>query len=290
MFGYVKPDMPNLYMKDSVLYRAVYCGVCKSIADKCGTVSRMALSYDMAFLSAFFHNIMNTDVEISDERCILHPILKRPIAARDSISEAAAFLNVFFTYYKLTDDINDLKRGRLKRSFFKPGYKKAARENPELDIIVKSRYAELLVLEKDNCDGIDQAAEPFGRMIEDISVFVLKEFSTEHTKNVCFNLGKFVYLIDALDDYDKDIKKNNYNVFYNSYQNGSFNELTEQHREDLEFVFGRVFEEINKSLDQIKFYFNHDLTDNILTKGLPQITKKILNKEKKKCKKTRMKF
>jgi len=290
MFGYIKPDLPNLYIKDSVLYRSMYCGLCKSIGANCGTVSRFTLSYDMAFLSALFHNIMNEDVVIKDENCILHPIVKRPIAGKDSISETTAYLNVFFTYYKLTDDIEDLKKGRFKRSFFKSGYKKSLKIKPELEKIVKERYSELIKLEKNNCDSIDIAADPFGNMIKDISILTLQEYSNEYTKALCYSIGKFVYLIDALDDYDKDIKKYNYNVFYNAYKCESYDELLIKNKQEIEYVFGSIFNTVSNSVANIKFYFNHDLTDNILLKGLPQVTKKILNKEKNKCRKIHTKF
>ena len=64
MFGYVKTDDQNLYIKDFVLYRSLYCGLCKSIGGTCGQKARLALNYDLTFLSAFFHNILGVDVQI----------------------------------------------------------------------------------------------------------------------------------------------------------------------------------------------------------------------------------
>ena len=51
MFGYVKTDMPNMFVKDTVLYKAMYCGLCKGIGNVCGTKGRLLLNYDLAFLS-----------------------------------------------------------------------------------------------------------------------------------------------------------------------------------------------------------------------------------------------
>ena len=36
MFGYVKTDFPNMYMKDNILYKAMYCGLCTGIGKSCG--------------------------------------------------------------------------------------------------------------------------------------------------------------------------------------------------------------------------------------------------------------
>ena len=107
MFGYIQPDMPYLYGKDATLYKAMYCGLCKSIGASCGQRARFALSFDMTFLSALLHNIMNTDVHIEKAHCVLHPIVKRPVAGDDAITRAVACLNTAFTYYKLSDDVAD---------------------------------------------------------------------------------------------------------------------------------------------------------------------------------------
>lgn len=63
MFGYISPDRPYLFIKDETLYKALYCGVCKSIGAECGQMARSALTYDMAFMSALLHNIRGDDVK-----------------------------------------------------------------------------------------------------------------------------------------------------------------------------------------------------------------------------------
>ena len=57
MFGYVRYDLPNLFVKDVMLYKSLYCGLCKGIGASCGQAARMGLSYDVTFLSALLHNI-----------------------------------------------------------------------------------------------------------------------------------------------------------------------------------------------------------------------------------------
>ena len=54
MFGYIRTDIPNMIVKDTVLYKALYCGLCKSIGKTCGTCGRFTLNYDLTFLSAIF--------------------------------------------------------------------------------------------------------------------------------------------------------------------------------------------------------------------------------------------
>ena len=86
MFGYISPDRPYLFIKDETLYKALYCGVCRSISKECGQAARTALTYDMAFMSALLHNILGEDVKIVRRRCPVHPIRRRPMADVDDIT------------------------------------------------------------------------------------------------------------------------------------------------------------------------------------------------------------
>ncbi len=276
MFGYIQPDIPYLYFKDATLYKALYCGLCKSIGRSCGQTARFGLSYDMTFLSALLHNIKNTDVTIEKQRCAANIFTRRPMALDDGITKTVACLNTLLTYYKLTDDILDEHKGRISRAFFKRGYKKAKALHPDAAEIVKARMAELFELEKAECASLDMAADPFGLMIADLSDYCLGESATGYTRKLFYGVGKWVYLIDALDDYDKDVKKKNYNPFVSAYKAPTKDEMLAKNREEVDFVFKSVFAENAECLKNIKFYFNTDLTDNIILRGMPASTRKVM--------------
>ena len=264
-----------MYVKDGVLYKALYCGLCKSIGSSCGQRARLGLSYDMTFLSALLHNIMNRDVKIENRHCVLHPIVKRPMTADDDITRAVACLNTAFTYYKLCDDVEDEKKGRLKRSLFKKGLKRASALHPEIGKIIRRNMQALTALEKKKCASLDMAADPFGTMIAELSDYCLGEYATEATRGLCYGIGKWVYLIDALDDYDKDVKKGNYNPFYEAFVEKTRAEMLAKNGEEADFVFKSVFAANAENLKNIRFYFNHDLTDNIILRGLPAATQRV---------------
>lgn len=283
MFGYVKTDMPYMFVKDTVLYKAMYCGLCKSIGKTCGTNARFLLNYDLTFLSAFLHNVCGKDVEIKKERCIIHHIVKRPVASRDELTERIACLNVILARYKLSDDVMDSGKGRLKRSFFAGGYKKAKKREPVLDKIVKDRYAELLGYEKSGSDSPDMVADPFGNMMKEIVTELAGESATEEVKTLSYDLGKWIYLIDALDDFDKDKKRGEFNVFVNAYKDIESKEsLVKEKGAELAVLFGTVLSEISELTDKIDYKFNGDLVKNVLKRGLLSETKRIT--ENKKCK------
>ena len=285
MFGYIKTDTPNMYVKDTVLYKALYCGLCKSIGKVCGTKGRFCLNYDLTFLSALLHNLLDVDVKIERQHCILHHFEKRPIAVTDLLSEKIGALNVILAYHKLNDDVVDLNKGKAKRSFFKSSYKKAKKFTPDLDEIVIKMYNGLSLYEKTNGDSIDRAADYFGTMMIDCVKYLMEDKFTDTVGELAYNLGKWIYLIDALDDFDKDKKNKNYNVFVNLYPDcQSKAMLMQNHNEKIANVFALILNEINDKARVLDYKFNHDLTDNIIFNGLREQTRKIM--ESKKCKKT----
>lgn len=281
MFGYIKTDIPNMYVKDTVLYKAMYCGLCKGIGSVCGQKGRLVLNYDLTFLSVLLHNILDVDVKVEKQHCVIHTIRKRPIAIPDELTRRIGALNMILAYYKLCDDILDLNKGKVKRAFFNKAYKKAKKAEPELDKIVKNRFEELVVYEKKKGDSIDFSADPFGKMMSEVVRVITGDKFSEELSNLSYELGKWIYLIDALDDFDKDICKKNYNVFVYSYPNIQ-NKVTllKEKQQDLIRVFGAILLNIANNASKLNYKFNHDLIDNILLKGLVLQTKTVMENKK----------
>ncbi len=285
MFGYIKTDYPYLYMKDNILYKAMYCGLCKGIGKSCGQKARFLLNYDLTFLSIFLHNVCGKDVEVKKQRCIAHHIVKRPVAIPDELTLRIASLNVILAYHKLSDNVIDNDNGRLKRAVFTSSYKKAKKKEPNLDKIVKDWYSKLLELEKKKIDSVDMASDPFGQMIVEVVKELTGDKFDENLSTLSYYLGKWIYLIDALDDFDKDKKKNNFNVFINAFPNvQTKEEFVKKHSQEIIYTFSEIISTIEECAKNVKYNFNNDLIYNILVMGIKQQTKLIM--ENKKCKNT----
>ena len=277
MFGYVRTDTPYLYIKDETLYRAMYCGVCKGIAQVCGHTARMGLSYDVTFLSVILHNLRGEDVKIEKQHCFTHCIRSRQMAEVDELTRQLGALNTALVYYKYTDDIMDGDRGRGKRLWFKKGFKRVKQKYPEIERIVRENLAEQEKTEKTKTDSLDRAADATANMLAEFSDYVLEDKKNPQTHNLFYAIGKWIYLIDALDDYDKDLKKGAYNPFVIAYHAESKAALIASEKgKEVEYVFNAIFFDIRESLSQLTFHFNRDLSDNILLRGLPMMTKRIM--------------
>ena len=277
MFGYVRTDTPYLYIKDQTLYQAMYCGLCKGIGSACGQCARFGLSYDVTFLSVLLHNVKGVDVKIEKSHCLTHCIRSKMMAETDEIFKALGAVNTLLAYYKYTDDIADEGKGRGKRLLFKGGYKKVKKGYPSLEKIIRENLAEQEKLERAKIASIDRAAEATANMVAAVCDEILEDKKTTHTHNLCYAIGKWIYLIDALDDYDKDVKQKLYNPFLLTYEKESKKQLLESHREEIEYIFHAIFYDIRASLAEIEFVFNRDLIDNVLLRGLPMQTKQVLD-------------
>ena len=121
--------------------------------------------------------------------------------------------------------------------------------------------------------------------MQEVVEVLLGEICTAEIKDLAYNLGKWIYLIDALDDFDKDKKSENFNVFVNAYQDINDKQtLVNEKRADLIMVFSAILSSINELTKQLNYKFNHDLTDNVLLRGINVQTKNIM--ENNKCKNT----
>ena len=287
MFGYVQADTPYLFMKDDVLYKAMYCGLCKGIAKACGHAARMGLSYDVTFLSVILHNISGKDVRIEKSHCLTHCIRSQPMAEVDELTKKLGAFNTALVYFKYTDDIEDGDKGKGKRLWFAKGYKRMKKQYPELEKIVRENMSAQGRVEKQKTASLDRAADATAMMMQDLSKLVLEEHANAWTDKLFYSLGKWIYLIDALDDYDKDMKKGAYNPFILCYgENAKCKAELMQGKcgEEVRYAFHAIFYDIRECLANIKFHFNRDLSDNILLRGLPATTQKIMDGQCACCK------
>jgi hypothetical protein len=290
MFGYVIPDKPYMLMKDYALYKSVYCGICKNLQKNFGLMPRLTTNYDSVFLSLFLHNYLNIDYNIERQNCVLHPFKKRNIALPCELDGKIVTLNVLLSYHKLTDDIIDgegIKKRFLRFMMLRRAYAKAKKLMPAADEIIRSEYERLRLYEKNGEKSMDKAADCFALMTQKLCRELLGENSREEIERLFYNVGKWIYLIDALDDLEKDRKSGCYNPIIAAC--GNFEDLKkykESIKESLSFTFNCIYNVIERDLNSLYFYFNTDILRNILPGGLKSREKLLM--ENCKCTKIRI--
>ena len=80
-------------------------------------------------------------------------------------------------------------------------------------------------------------------------------------RRMAFFLGKFVYLMDAYEDLEKDKKSGNYNPFV-------FVEQNEEYEEKCRSILSMMMAECSKEFEKLPIIHNIELLRNILYSGV----------------------
>ena len=211
MFGYIIANKSALTDEQLARYRACYCGLCRSLKERHGSVSRLTLNYDMTFLVLLLSSMYEPTEFAGEERCIMHPAKKRAYW-RSCYTEYAADMNVALGYYNCLDDWKDDKSlvGRAGMHALRGEYEKVRASWPRQCAAIDSCMNQLSRIEKMSDDSPDDAVNCFGRLMGEL--FACREDSwAEKFRSFGQALGRFIYLMDACVDLDRDKKRGSYN-------------------------------------------------------------------------------
>lgn len=228
MFGYVVMNKPEIKFKDFDLYRSFYCGLCRELKEGYGISGQISLTYDMTFVVILLSALYELSAEKKEIRCMIHPLHRQPVR-RNTATEYGADMNILLTYYKCRDDWDDEKKvtalGYAK--ILERKNEKLSQRYPKKAQAICRLLGELSEMEKQGEKDIDRISGCFGHIMEEILAW--KEDMWEPTlRKMGFYLGKFIYLLDAYDDVEEDVKKGNYNPFSEQYIMDGFEEQVRQ--------------------------------------------------------------
>ncbi len=222
MFGYVVVNQGNLTEENLAIYREYYCGLCEALKREYGNVGRVALSYDITFVVMLLSGLYDTESLEEEFRCAARPTEKQK-RILNKFSDYGADMTILLSYYKCVDDWNDdrKKKSLAAAKLLKPKFKKVEEKYPEKCQRIKNWMAEITKAEKENTENIDYISGLFGNIMADIVCPYEDEWSGLLRKTG-FYLGKFIYIMDAYDDIEKDIESGNYNPFKNRFGSDDF--------------------------------------------------------------------
>ena len=221
MLGYMKTAREELRVREYQFYQGLYCGLCHRMGKCTGQCSRMSLSlsYDFVFLAAMRLAVTGEQVVFKKKRCLLHPIRARLTAQKCEALDFAADASALLVYHKLLDDLADERglrwwRAALLRPLAFWGYRRAKKRHPALSHTVGEQLRALSAYERDSASrGADAPAAFFGRLMQ----AVFEEGLTGTDARICATVGKaigrWIYLVDAADDFAQDRRRGRFNPF-----------------------------------------------------------------------------
>ncbi|SHJ10022.1 DUF5685 family protein [Parasporobacterium paucivorans] len=261
MFGYVNVYGPELKMKDFYKYKAYYCGLCKILHEKYGRAGQMTLSYDMTFLIVLLNSLYETQMQQTRDRCIRHPVKPHDTLCNE-ITEYVADMNIALTYYHLLDDWQDEKSlaGLAGAKILKKDFQKINSKYPRQCGVIRESLDRLRESEEKGETNLDIVSRCFGELMAEIFVY-RQDMWEENLRKTGFYLGKFIYLLDAYDDLEKDIKNNSYNPLISIRDEDDFEEKCED-------MLTMMMAEATREFEKLPCLVDIDILRNVLYVGV----------------------
>jgi len=222
LFGYVLVNKPELKIREFETYRSYYCGLCHALKERHGLVGRMSLNYDMTFLVMILSDLYDLPEETKCARCIVHPMHKH-CSRKSAVSDYCADMCVLLAYYKLQDDWNDEHKTKalLAKALLKPKAGRVAAAYPEKAAFIEKKMNMLTIVESARDLPLDKVAKVFGEILAEVFTY-REDYWKDDLYKIGFYLGKYIYLLDAYEDIEDDLKTGAYNPFKDLYQNAGF--------------------------------------------------------------------
>lgn len=271
MFGYIECNRSKLSKEEQERYRSVYCGLCRNLKLRYGELERMSLSYDMTFVILFLSSLYEPKEETADFRCGIHPLRPRS-GVENRFTEYAADMTVALAYYKALDDWKDEKKAgkRWYGDRLKKAYAEVEKVYPRQCKAITDSLQELDFIEQAPGANADQAINCSGRMLSELFVYE-EDFWSNSLRVFGYELGRFIYLMDATMDYKKDMKTGNYNPLFEM----------KKKPEEMEPVLGLPLGNAMEVFEKLPLVQDEHLLRDILYGGIwQQYYAKIRGKEK----------
>lgn len=284
MLGYINIEKLDLTLRDYIEYKSIYCSICNSLGKEFGNISRFSLAYDAVFIALCLDNIENQKHNLEFSCPLNGKKMKSNVSLQ--VIEYVSFINYYLMLIKLKDDILD-KHSTIKKLLYlyfnnkKQFRKKATKYSGIIEKLDSHMQA---IFEKEtNNPNFDELLNLFGEFF----CLIIKlypgfnngnDFETMHPvlNKIVFNLGKWVYLIDAYDDYMDDKNDGQFNLL--ELLNKDNNSMEQLHNKMIALTSILL---MNMQLELNTVVFNkHDaIIKNIIVAGCPSCFRKICLKQ-----------
>lgn len=263
MFGYININQKILTEENKNAYQAYYCGLCRRLKTNCGTKGQMLLDYDMTFMIVLLTGLYELSNEASEITCALHPTKRRTVWINEA-TDYAADMNLILAYHNLIDDWKDDKAYSKKAlaKMLDKDYERVKEKYPRQVAAIEEYMRKTEEVERRNETNLDAVAGLTGEMVGEVFCWREDEWA-EEMRTLGFYMGKFIYIMDAYEDYDSDIRKNKYNPLKYTLQ---------ESKEDMDtfvrLVLTSMMSECAKSFERLPILLHADILRNVLYSGV----------------------
>lgn len=228
MYGYI-----SLYFKpnpeERKNYISHYCSMCHSLKNEFGNIYRMFIIREVSFFSIL--KIEFDENNIKKIKCPWVGFKERYIYNDLTLFKEFSYLNAFIIYGKLYDKIYDSHLEKM-RIIINRLRKKIVNYYGENFIIEYEKILEeQFKLEKKVLD-LENYFMPSIKIIQ----MIVKKHGLNLPKEFSYYVGTLTYLFDALYDFEKDLKRKNFNPISIIYKINSLKDLSNKDKEYIDFI------------------------------------------------------
>jgi hypothetical protein len=215
MFGYIRPLKDELKVREFEQFKACYCALCHTLKTQYGTFSRFILNYDFTFLAMLLWDEGEAP-SYQCARCIACPVAKKTYCAPSRTLQISAGYSIILAWWKLRDSIADESffkslRDRALSILLRRAYSKASKTYSAFEKTVRSSLDDLNKLEKSGSDSLDACADKFALITGALASQAAGDEKLRPLEQLLYHTGRFIYIIDACDDLEEDIKNGSFN-------------------------------------------------------------------------------
>ncbi len=289
MYGYIRPHHPELKVREQEYYRAVYCGLCRTMGKCTGQCSRMTLSYDFTFFALVRMALTGQNPTITPRRCFVHPTRRRPMALPDDTLRTTAGLSAVLFAHKIQDNLADevgLKRtaATAANPFVASFRRRAIRRDRtrivrEADVAAGEALARLSDMERARPASVDEPAELFGALMAELLSAGLEGNRATLARDIGRHVGRWVYILDAADDFSEDVRRRRYNPFACLYGDPAMTALPPARKEEIRTALLSELIGLGRAFDLLDTDDQPDvggILSNILYLGMPREAERVL--------------
>ncbi|MDR2647385.1 MAG: DUF5685 family protein [Oscillospiraceae bacterium] len=274
MFGYVRIAKPTLTCGDYERYRGVYCALCRTLGRRYSPLAKNTLSYDAAFYALVALALQDEPPALEAFRCPMHPLRRRVcVGVRSSVLQTAADISILMSYGIWMDHRQDGKWYRrvllaFLFPFFAIANHKAIKKNPQAAYIIRTASQAQRLVESSSQPCFDQAAHPSAHALGALFALLSADGEQQTRLNAFgYFLGRWVYAVDAADDFEKDRRRGNFNPF--TARDAVMGE-----------VLSATWEALVDAYEQLDLRRYKAILNNILLEGMPACAANVLQAPK----------
>lgn len=288
MFGYIKIYKDELKGKQVKLYKKIYCLLCTYLGNKFGLVYRLFNSYDITFFISIFDAI-SAEKNKNIARCPFNRKVSLNIDISNKAIEYGTLVNLFWILQIIRDNKIDNDH-KLKMTLLKIIINK----NRKIQNTINDNY-DLLVswnsimddyyqdeFQGDNFDSISgNIGKAYATVFKDYVKIARLDIDENILYDLGYNLGIYIFLMDAFDDYFDDLKRKKFNPItkmkdYSTIKNDN-KRIVEKITLMTNLLIVRMEELINKL--GIQKSENYCIINNVISYGMMYVCQGIARKK-----------